>query len=233
MKISARWFAIFFILFSFRAQAQNSVSMGPVFVCNGTTVAAIYYTNGTFDASNKYMLQMAAPGSNTFKELSNIEFFTRNSSNYIRGTLPVDVTPGYGYRFRVTSSQPALQSAPGYDVQIVTGKPIIELSNGSLAINPYDEFLLNFKLTGAYGTFDIELNTGQKFALSIGTNSTSPYALRIDSSKTYRIVSANDQFCGAVETRGEAVVSVNTSGLKVLRTHPSIVCAGSPLVVEF
>jgi hypothetical protein len=116
--------------------------------------------------------------------------------------------------------------------------PTITLSssvNNDL-INPYDEVTLVLTWegkSGDYGSYNIELNNGHKFYIYMGSNQSSVYKIRPDTTTIYEIKSAIEQRCGAALTKGQVAVRVNSSSLRVLRTHPAGVCAGSPLLVEF
>jgi GEVED domain/Pregnancy-associated plasma protein-A len=89
--------------------AQNSINISsPNFgteVCIGSQFSLSYTLNGTYNVGNAFTIQLSDNTGGNFTNLS-----TNINNNTLIASIPVNATIGSGYRVRVVSSSPVVQS---------------------------------------------------------------------------------------------------------------------------
>jgi plastocyanin len=85
-------------------------SVSPLTYCAGDNITVPFSVTGAFSAANVFTAQLSnAAGS--FASPVNLGTLTGSSTGQITGSIPVQSTPGAGYRVRVISNDPALTAS--------------------------------------------------------------------------------------------------------------------------
>ena len=103
----------------------NATILNPL--CAGNNVTIPYIITGTFSSSNIVSAELSdATGS--FANQVTVGSIVSNVSGNINALIPANMPSGYGYRIRVTSSNPARTSYPnGGNLEIAGGPPYADI----------------------------------------------------------------------------------------------------------
>ncbi len=135
-KLPMKNFAIVLLLLiscSIKAQIITIGSI-PAFLCAGDSIAVGYTVTGTFSNANYFVIQ-SSNSAGSFANPVTLDSFRSHSSGTEEILIPYSLSAGYGYRFRMKSTNP-VTTGPKNDgnIQIYNKKPNIK-ALGPLTFN--------------------------------------------------------------------------------------------------
>jgi len=166
----------------------NTAPQADVTYIGGRQVAMVTSSTGTFASNNVFKIQLSDASGSFTNATTLYEGATLSATQTV--TLPTNITPGSGYKFRLASTNPVVTSTPtaafnvvslAFSAPTITGNVVlggtttvtVNITNGPLLPGE-----LKVELSDANGSFDSPTqlaniqnptSTSQSFAVTLGT----------------------------------------------------------------
>lgn len=192
--------------------------------CKNSDIQLIVNKIGTWNASNKYTIELTSTLSNTIYTIEATE-----KEGIVTGKIPLLLNTG-SYTARVYTSSPEV-SSNSYSIDIYDAPQISIQNTGSTTIAYGEKINLKFAVTGGSYPINYELSDGTK-----GTFYTSYYpffelSLTPKSTQTYKLKNVSG-VCGIGSGTGEFAVNI-TDGVILKSLEKSKYCMGDTLRANF
>ncbi|MCE7060940.1 T9SS type A sorting domain-containing protein [Dyadobacter sp. CY343] len=198
-------------------------------VCVNATFKLPVVLSGTFNADNKYTVQIRKLYANNISAEIPAVLVGGNLEFKISDSL----TFGNSYiQMRAITSSPKAQSDWSSSIGVHTkGSVVLNPPGKSDTLNAYDRVEILLRGTN-FQEGRVTLSDSSK--ISIYSNDgifAQPYSLTIAASGTYRIAHA-ENFCGAMAISGSYTAVVNKTSVKTMLVTPSALCENSEVTVR-
>jgi hypothetical protein len=199
--------------------------------CLHTTFRLGINTTGSFNADNKFLVQIRKTDTNGIvaelpAALNNgkLEFELKDSLAYANTTI----------QFRVVASSPKTQSEWSYSINVLTkGRITLNPGNTSDTINKFDFASVNFAGIGM-GDIRVTLNDSSRFNFygNQGGFSSNQSLVIPGTFPVYTIAHAENN-CGAMQVSGQYRPVINATSVKAVSASPGQICENSNVKVTF
>ncbi len=179
-----------------------TLGIGADTVCRDGSVIVNFTTNGNFNSTNEFKVQLSDASGNNFTDIATSSTPTPGPIDAI---IPANIPAGEGYRLRVVSTGPGIVGTPSAPFAIAAS-PTATLS-GSATITSGNSANLTVNFTGR-GPWKFNLSNGSAF-----TTSANPFIVPVSPTETttYSLSTLEDA-CTEGSTSGTATITVQPGG---------------------
>ncbi|MBA4853856.1 GEVED domain-containing protein [Emticicia sp. BO119] len=195
-------------------------------ICIGGNIFLPFEANGSFREKNNFKVTLTDNSGNKFKDIET----TLYNDSVLNFTIPINVPEGEGYRIKVVSTSPYLESETTKAFRL---KPVSTATISSEVKSVYENANVRLRIdfTGE-GPYSIELSDGRLYA-NIRQNPFFIDSKAILGINKYTIKHIGNS-CGQGMAKG--IVDLNVMPLPVITTQPLLVntvCTGNKVFIPF
>ncbi|GAB3576378.1 hypothetical protein GCM10027578_42220 [Spirosoma luteolum] len=185
------------------------VGLGDGFTCAGSRVTVRTRLRGVFSLTNVFTVQLSDSTGSTFRDVP-----TSGVDSLLQVTLPTDLPTGYGYRFRVTSTDGVVSGSSSlpYTFRSVA---TVSFTAATYTLLPGTPLRAGVTLTGTGPWFYTIQNAGKSLNYQTSTP-TATIDLPLSNDPVYRLTAISNG-CGT----GQVVGNGSTQVLLVTATEPA------------
>lgn len=180
--------------------AIQTVGVSTTTVCEGGSSEVTFTTTGSFEAGNRFTVQVAPVGSTTFTSIP-----TTGTISPLTATFPDTLGTGEAYQVRVVSSQPSVSGSIAGQSVTIRPKVAAVLSGGASIVAGDSTTLTITKTTGS-SPWQFTLSDTRVYTVT----SAEVFSLKVapEQSTTYTLSAVSNTECGQGTGSGSAVIEV-------------------------
>lgn len=203
------------------AKTLSVENLSGTYLCTGKPVMLNIKSNGIFGESNSFKIQLLTHKGEFIRDLS----LEKKEGNLLKLTIPEDLAEGKGYKLKLISSNPVLETIAD---SVFIQSRITALLSGDTTIVNGQQAGLTIKFKGKE-PFTLITSEGESI---VSQENNFKWIVAPSENKSFSLRSVSNEACGNGEVAGSAVVKVNYFLKTAFVTDPYI-CAGSSMKVSY